>query len=62
MKQTQLLNQLADQSKYLFWMINLNFKLVYANKRYLTLLKEMTGVEKKLNEPVLVEGTLRSNN
>jgi PAS domain S-box-containing protein len=56
MEQTQLTHLLFDQSKDLIWIINLDFQLVYANKAYLTLMKEMTGVEKKLNESVFVEG------
>jgi len=56
MKQTHLPHLLLDQSKDLFWMIDLNFQLIYANKRYFNLMKEMSGVEKKLNESVLVEG------
>jgi PAS domain S-box-containing protein len=56
MEQTQLTHLLLDQSKDLIWMINIDFQLVYANKSYLTLMKEMTGVEKKLNESVFVEG------
>jgi len=62
MKQTQLLNQLPDQSKDQIWMVDLNFQLIYANKRYLNLMKEMTVVTKKLNESVLAEGTLRFYN
>ena len=56
MKQTQLPHLLLDQSKDLFWMINLDFQLIYANKSYLNLMKEITGVEKKLNESILIEG------
>jgi PAS domain S-box-containing protein len=56
MKQTHLPHLLLNQSKDLFWMIDLNFQLIYANKTYLNLMKEMTGVEKNLNESVLVEG------
>jgi len=56
MKQTPLANLLLDQSKDLFWMIDLDFQLVYANKRYLSVMKEMTGVEKKFNETVFAEG------
>ncbi|MEO6670985.1 MAG: hypothetical protein ABIN36_16005 [Ferruginibacter sp.] len=56
MTPTQLSNLLLDQSKDLFWMIDLDFQLIYANKRYFNLMKEMTGVEKRLNESVLVEG------
>jgi len=62
MKQNQLLNQLLDQSKDQIWMIDLNFQLIYANKSYLSQIKEMTGVEKKLNESVLAEGFSESYN
>jgi hypothetical protein len=31
-------------------MVNSNFELVYANTAYLSFLKEMTGLELKLNE------------
>ncbi len=56
MKQTLLTSLLLDQSKDLIWMINMDLQLVYANRRYLSLMKEMTGEEKKLNESVFVEG------
>ena len=56
MKQAELPHLLLDQSKHLFWMINPDFQLIYANKRYLSFIKEVTGVEKKLNESVFVEG------
>jgi len=56
MKQNHLSQLLLDQSKDLIWMINPAFQLVYANKAFLNLMKEVTGVEKKLNESALVEG------
>nr|MBC7613544.1 PAS domain S-box protein [Pseudopedobacter sp.] len=56
MTENYLSNLLLDQSKDLIWMIDIDLKLVYANKSYLNLMKAMTGVEKKLNEPILVEG------
>jgi PAS domain-containing protein len=62
MKQNQLPHLLLDQSKDQIWMIDLNFQLIYANKRYLRFLKDMTVVAKKLNESVLAEGTLRFYN
>ena len=55
MKQTHLPHLLLDQSKDLFWMIDLDFKLVYANKSYLSSLKMLTGKELKLNESAFVE-------
>ena len=56
MNPIQLSNLLVEQSKDLIWMIDNDLQLIYANKSYLKLMKEMTGVEKKLNEPILVEG------
>ena len=56
MKLTDLPHLLLDQSEDLFWIVNLDFQLIYANKTYLDFMKEMTGVEKKLNESLLVEG------
>ena len=56
MTENYLSNLLLDQSKDLIWMIDIDLKLIYANKSYLNLMKEMTGVEKKLNEPILIEG------
>ncbi len=55
MTQPQLSNLLLDQSKDLIWMIDLKFQLVYANNSYLNLMKEINGVEKKLNESIFVE-------
>ena len=56
MAQSQLSNLFFDQSKDLIWMVDPNFQLVHANSSYFKLMKEMTGVEKKLNTPILVEG------
>jgi len=56
MNQAQLANLFLDQSKDLIWMVNLDLQLVYANEPYLSVIKEMTGVENKLNESVFVEG------
>ena len=55
-KQKELPHLLLNQSNDLIWIIDLNFKLIYANKSYQSLMKEVTGVEKKLNETVFVEG------
>lgn len=55
MKQNQLAHLLLDQSKDLIWIINTDFELVYANKSYLCLEEEKTGVAMKLNETVLIE-------
>ena len=56
MDQTQLANHILDQNKDLIWIVNLDLQMIYGNKAYLKLIKEVTGVEKKLNESVLVEG------
>ncbi|MFT6894438.1 MAG: PAS domain S-box-containing protein, partial [Algoriphagus sp.] len=55
MNQTHLKNLFLDQSKDLFWMIDLDFQLIYANKRYLSFMREVSGEEKKLNESVFIE-------
>jgi PAS domain S-box-containing protein len=52
MKQTQLTNLFLDQSKDVFWIINSDFQLIYANKRYLSFMREVNGEEKKLNESI----------
>lgn len=56
MNQTHLSNHFLNQSKDLFWMIDLNLQLIYANIGYLNLMKVETGGEKKLNESVFTEG------
>lgn len=55
MEHTQLTNLILDQSKDLFWMINLDFQLIYANKKYLSVVKTVTGTEHKLYESAFVE-------
>mgnify|MGYP001031691765 CR=1 FL=1 len=47
---------LLNQTKDLIWMVDHQLYLVYANKAYLDLMKEVTGVEKELNTPILVDG------
>ena len=56
MNNKQYSELLLNQTKDLIWMIDPNFNLVYANEAYLELMKSVTGNEKKLNEPVFVEG------
>jgi hypothetical protein len=46
MDQAQLTNIFLDQSKDLFWTVNLDFQLIYANKTYHSFMKEATGTEK----------------
>ncbi len=52
----QYSNLLLDQSNDLIWMVDAELLLTYANQAYLTVMKQVTGIEKKLQEPVLVEG------
>lgn len=46
---------LLDQSKDQIWMVDHQLHLVYANKAFLNLVKEVTGVEKQLHTNVLYE-------
>jgi PAS domain-containing protein len=57
MLQNNLPNILLDQSQDLVWMIDTDYKLIYANKSYFSLIKKMTGVEKKLNEIVFTDSS-----
>jgi len=56
MKQMLLPQLLLNQSKDLFWIVDLDYKLIYGNKRYLSFMNQMTGGEMKLQKSVLVEG------
>lgn len=56
MSHIDLTYKILDQTKDLIWAVDNNLHLVYANSAYLNLMKEVTGVEKKLNTPILVEG------
>ncbi len=55
MNHPHLPNLLLDQSKDAVWMVNHDFQLVYSNKAYLQLIKELAGVEKKRNESAFIE-------
>lgn len=44
-----------EQSNNLIWMVDSDVLLTYANPCYLNLVKQVSGKEKKLHEPVLVE-------
>lgn len=48
--------QLLDQSKDFYWVVDNKMQLVYANKAYLKLIEGFTGLEKKLNTPIFQEG------
>lgn len=56
MKQIQLTKIFLDQNKDPIWMIDTDFKLVYANQAYFSMVKVLTGEETKLNNSVFVEG------
>lgn len=56
MKNKQYTDLLLNQTNDLIWMVDQELQLVYANKAYLNLMKEVTGVEKELNSPILAEG------
>lgn len=56
MKHTQYSNLILNQTKDLVWAVDNNLFLVYANSAYFNLMKQVTGEEKELNTPVLVEG------
>lgn len=56
MREYNLPDLFLKESNDLIWMINSDFKLMYANNAYLALMKQVTGKEKKLHESVLVEG------
>lgn len=47
---------LLDQAKDLIWMVDHKLHLIYANKSYLNLMKEIIGVEKELNTSILQGG------
>ena len=55
MKQLQLPNTFLDQSKDSLWMVNLDFKLIYANKTFLRIMHTITGKEQKLYDSVFRE-------
>lgn len=56
MRKNQYSDLLLDQTKDLIWAVDGNLCLVYANKAYFNLMKQVTGEEKALDTPILVEG------
>ena len=54
MDQTNLTTLLLDQSKNLFWMIDQDLQLIYANKRYLSSVEKVIGKVPKLNESAFI--------
>lgn len=55
MEKNQYGNLLLNQTKDLIWAVDKNLDLVYANRSYLNLVKEVTEVDKELNTPIQVD-------
>jgi len=56
MPERQLANLVLEQSNDLIWIIDANFCLKYANQAYQNVMKQVTGEEKKMDEPIFTEG------
>lgn len=55
MNHTSLTINALDQSKDAFWIVNLDFQLIYANKTYLNTIKKITGSTQELYKPVFLQ-------
>ena len=55
MQQSHLMNHFLEESKDSLWMVDLDFKLLYANKTYLSIMHTITGKEQKLYDSVFRE-------
>lgn len=55
MKELQLPNTFLNQSKDSLWMVDLDFKLIYANKTYFSIMHTITGKVQKLYDSVFRE-------
>jgi len=55
MDTSQLTTIFLDQSKYLHWMVDRDFQLVYANKQYFNFMNQVTKAGKKMGESVFIE-------
>jgi len=55
MSKSHFPNIFLDQSKDPIWMIDLDYRLIYANKTYLELVKNITGKEQQINETAFIE-------
>tara|TARA_R110002126_G_scaffold152203_3_gene299296 strand:+ start:4979 stop:6757 length:1779 start_codon:yes stop_codon:yes gene_type:complete len=53
---SQLTNLFIDQSKELYWIVNLDFELIYKNNSYISFVNEITNKKKKLHKPLFMEG------
>ena len=61
MIQAQYSSLLLDQTKDLIWVVNQRLYLVYANKAFVNVTKEVTGEEKKLNEYIFEDKFVYGN-
>ena len=55
MNESELTQKLLNQSKDLIWIVDLDYKLIYANKKYLNTIKILTGKEHQLQESAFLE-------
>ena len=55
MTSSQLNGLYNDKSKDLIWMVDHEFRLIYANKTYLNFMEEVVGTKKTLNDSALLE-------
>lgn len=56
MTKEQLSILFLEQSKDSIWIVDIDYKLIYANKTFLGIMQSFTGKEQKLNESVLLQG------
>lgn len=56
MDPSHLINKFLDQNKDHIWIVDRDYKLVYANKNWLGVVKAVTGVEKQLHESAFEDG------
>ena len=56
MPERKLTTLLLEQSNDLIWIIDSSFCLKYANQAYQNFMKQVTGEEKKMDEPIFTEG------
>lgn len=55
MSSSLMTNIFLDQIENPIWMVNLDYQLIYANKSYLNIVKQVTGIEQQLYESAFVE-------
>ncbi len=54
MAPSQLNNLYIDKSKDLIWMVNHEFRIVYANKAYLNFMETVIGTKKQINDSAFI--------